>query len=93
MGKTIETLALLVANIGYSDKRDPGAGGTLIICPNSVLGHWQEEIQKHVLKDYLKVTEYYSNKRERDEGKLAEYDIVLTTYNVLATEFAYQDRG
>ena len=40
MGKTLEMLSLMLATIGESDMRDEGVGGTLIICPTSVLDHW-----------------------------------------------------
>ncbi|KAJ2722304.1 hypothetical protein GGI07_003386 [Coemansia sp. Benny D115] len=64
------------------------AGGTLIICPLSTMGNWEEQIAGHVRECGLSVYPYHGNTRVRNPKKLCQYDVVLTTYNVLQIEFS-----
>lgn len=70
---------------------------TLIVTPNSILPQWRSELAKHAPK--LKVMHYEgippANKKH-DEGKVLEdltvnYDVVLTTYQVLAREVHFAE--
>ncbi|KAJ2628504.1 hypothetical protein GGF44_004470, partial [Coemansia sp. RSA 1694] len=63
------------------------AGRTLIICPLSTLGNWEEQVQTHISPRSLSVYAYHGNTRARDPKQLCHYDIVLTTYNVLQIEY------
>ena len=48
---------------------------------------WRGEIEKYVAPGSLKVLLYHGAKRELDPVKLAEADVVLTTFNVLEMEY------
>lgn len=57
---------------------------TLIICPASLLIQWEQEIkQKTALSCYL----YHGTKRVRDINKLAEFDVVITSYQTCMSDF------
>lgn len=57
---------------------------TLIICPASLLTQWEQEIgQKTNLTCYL----YHGAKRIRNIDKLAEFDVVITSYQTCMSEF------
>lgn len=68
-------------------------GTTLIVCPNSILWQWNDEIHQHIVSDTLKVFVYEGQPQwamERQHPSkvinamdLAKADIVLTTYDVL----------
>ncbi|KAG0595364.1 hypothetical protein M758_UG160800 [Ceratodon purpureus] len=62
-------------------------GGTLIVCPMTLLGQWKSEFETHVAGDSLSVYAYYGQDRVRERKALLEHDIVLTTYGVVASEF------
>ena len=72
------------------------AKATLIICPEPILEQWQEEIEKHVHAGALKVFTYKgqnpslglggSPKDIVTAGDLSECDIVLCSYNALASD-------
>ncbi|KAJ1830459.1 DNA repair protein rad16 [Coemansia sp. RSA 2711] len=88
MGKTLQTIALLLVN---------GGGPTLVVCPTVALLQWKAEIE--LATDALSVLVYYGDDRKRlggggdgdgdggtvNEAELAKYDVVLTTYGVLET--------
>lgn len=59
---------------------------TLVVCPSSVLSTWITQLEQHTRRDSLKVYLYHGV-RMREPKELAKYDIVLTTYKTLASEF------
>lgn len=68
-------------------------GATLIISPNSICHQWVEEINKHIRSSSLRVLVYQGVKRHGflQPQKLAEQDVVITTYDVLRSELNYVD--
>jgi len=89
LGKTLEVIALIVA-----DKvAHPDAGPTLIISPVSVMSNWSGQIERHVSKDDpLRVLTYHGTKRKNMKPKdWDQYDVVITTYGTLSTE--YKSKG
>ncbi|XP_065683875.1 E3 ubiquitin-protein ligase SHPRH isoform X2 [Hydra vulgaris] len=64
---------------------------TLIVCPDTLLTQWVLEIEKHVKKDTLKYMVYKGIKQHKfiQPIYLAEYDIILTSFNTLRLDFNY----
>ncbi|TXG73707.1 hypothetical protein EZV62_002286 [Acer yangbiense] len=62
-------------------------GGNLIICPMTLLGQWKEEIETHSQPGSLSLYVHYGQSRQKDAYLLAQSDVVITTYGVLASEF------
>ena len=60
-------------------------GGSLIVVPLSVLEQWKTEINKHSRPGSMKVYEFYN--RGRRAADLQEYEVVMTTYDILAQEY------
>nr|KAF6398323.1 transcription termination factor 2 [Rousettus aegyptiacus] len=60
--------------------------GTLIICPASLIHHWKKEVEKRVSSNKLRVCLYHGPSRDQRAGVLSTYDIVITTYSLLAKE-------
>ncbi|TPX54578.1 hypothetical protein PhCBS80983_g05876 [Powellomyces hirtus] len=65
---------------------------TLIICPLSTVANWEEQIHSHVSKGALRVYVYHGPNRRQDAKNLATYDVVITTYNVLALEYGKEQK-
>ncbi|KAJ6137668.1 hypothetical protein N7471_004154 [Penicillium samsonianum] len=99
LGKTVEVIALISLNKRESQpiKVDPDGlkptGATLIITPPAILEQWKQELKEHA--PTLRVYHYNGIKRGREitddmiVDELAEFDVVLTTYNVIAKEIHY----
>ncbi|HWO98830.1 MAG TPA: DEAD/DEAH box helicase [Bacillus sp. (in: firmicutes)] len=82
LGKTVQLLAYM--SYVY-EKESPNA--FLIVCPTSVLGNWQKEIERFA--PHLNVYTHYGPKRWSGEAFLTEVekaDIVLTSYNILSMD-------
>ncbi|NXF58789.1 HLTF factor, partial [Ciccaba nigrolineata] len=67
---------------------DDGPRATLIVCPLSVLSSWIDQFEQHIHQDFhVNIYVYYGSDRSKDPSVLSEQDIVLTTYNILATDY------
>ncbi|XP_061861855.1 helicase-like transcription factor isoform X2 [Colius striatus] len=65
---------------------DPRA--TLILCPLSVLSNWIDQFEQHIHQDFhVNIYVYYGSDRSKDPSVLSAQDIVLTTYNILVTDY------
>ncbi|XP_065496614.1 helicase-like transcription factor isoform X2 [Caloenas nicobarica] len=65
---------------------------TLIVCPLSVLSNWIDQFDQHIHQDFhVNIYVYYGSDRNKDPAVLSEQDIVLTTYNILATDYGNRD--
>uniref|UniRef100_A0A8D2Q7B0 Helicase like transcription factor n=1 Tax=Varanus komodoensis TaxID=61221 RepID=A0A8D2Q7B0_VARKO len=71
-----------------TSQSDKNLRATLIICPLSVLSNWIDQFEQHVDPCVqLNVYVYYGSERSKDPVMLSRQDVVLTTYNVLATDY------
>lgn len=71
LGKTIEIIGTIVSNIKK----------TLIVVPRCLLEQWKKIIIETTDKSILL---FHGQKREKDIEIIKNYDIVLTTYNIIA---------
>eukprot|EP00029_Vermamoeba_vermiformis_P013409 TRINITY_DN832_c0_g1_i1.p1 TRINITY_DN832_c0_g1~~TRINITY_DN832_c0_g1_i1.p1 ORF type:complete len:1725 (-),score=428.66 TRINITY_DN832_c0_g1_i1:31-4932(-) len=73
--------------------------GTIIVCPESIIDQWHQEITKHTLPDTVSVLKYTGvrNLNFNKAGNivrakhLKDYDVVLTTYSVLRDDLYHID--
>ncbi|KAI4223136.1 MAG: hypothetical protein L6R36_005639 [Xanthoria steineri] len=82
LGKTLEMIALMIS--------DPvERGPTLIVSPLGVMSNWSTQIAHHVDPDHsLKVLTYHgSSRKQMTAEEMAGYDVTLTTYGTLSTEY------
>ncbi|GAB0489319.1 hypothetical protein MMPV_000536 [Pyropia vietnamensis] len=99
LGKTVELIALVTNSLSVSRALPMSGAGTvsspvtsratLIVCPVSLLQQWEVELDQRTTMrpgvEPLKVLRWYGSGRPRDPQHLAEYDIVLTTYGIVAS--------
>lgn len=65
-------------------------GGTLVVCPLSLLHQWEEEVQRH-LPDRWQVQLHHGRNRTSDPQELARCDLVVTTYDTISSDWARVD--
>jgi superfamily II DNA or RNA helicase len=84
LGKTHQAMALLasIANL-YRTYAEGSQHYFLIVCPTSVLYHWQEKLQQFL--PGLRVCTFYGTKRSL-EAFHQQYDILLTSYGIVRNE-------
>ncbi|GLV31363.1 lodestar [Carabus blaptoides fortunei] len=62
-------------------------GGTVVLCPATLLHQWNDEVEKYCTRNLLSVKMHHGPVRECNFVRLAEYDIVITTYQVAMREY------
>ena len=88
LGKTITCLSIILKQ---RSKREHGNGGTLVVCPVSLVGQWYKEAIRR-LGGSLRVYKYYGSSRKRDPEVLRSYDIIITTYGVVSSDVSFTHR-
>lgn len=77
LGKTIETIAFLL----HLKENQELSGPTLLICPTSVLGNWEREVQRFATNCSTLVHHGEKRKKGKPFAKQAQqYDLVITSY-------------
>ncbi|TIC99540.1 Helicase-like transcription factor [Colletotrichum higginsianum] len=77
LGKTLQVISLILTG---------GPGPTLIVAPLSVMSNWEQQIRRHVKQEHLpKIFTYHGNNKAT-KSELSQYQVVITSYNKLATE-------
>jgi SNF2-related domain/SNF2 Helicase protein/Helicase conserved C-terminal domain len=82
LGKTIQTIALLLL-----EQKSGRKGTHLLICPTSILGNWERELDK--FGPSLKVHVHHGSSRVSAaelKKMLKEYDLILSTYGIVQRE-------
>ncbi|MUT65850.1 DEAD/DEAH box helicase [Paenibacillus sp. NEAU-GSW1] len=80
LGKTIQFISYL----SHIKEQKLGTGSpSLLICPTSVIGNWQKELEKFA--PFIRVHVHYGPKREKGEeleAAVREADLVITSYSL-----------
>ncbi|RNB90274.1 DEAD/DEAH box helicase [Brevibacillus fluminis] len=84
LGKTVQFIAYLL-HVKESDQQQGASAGTpsLLVCPTSVLGNWQKELQRFAPE--LKVHLHYGTNRAKEHdfpASIRDADLVLTSYTL-----------
>ncbi|XP_015074495.1 ATP-dependent helicase rhp16-like [Solanum pennellii] len=99
MGKTVQAIALVLAKRGIGQAISdsgllspapcilPAVKGTLVICPVVAVIQWVNEIERFTTKGSNTIFVYHGANREKNIGRFAEYDFVITTYSTVETEY------
>ena len=94
LGKTLQCIALIASNSGYGNQHQDDKktnGPTLIVTPVAVMSNWQRQIKNHCVDKAFKVLIYHGTDREKDVKHIEKYDIVITTYGTLSSEYCNSD--
>ncbi|RYP61070.1 hypothetical protein DL770_009854 [Monosporascus sp. CRB-9-2] len=85
LGKTVQALALILAR----PSRDRARKTTLVVAPLALLRQWKREIETKVKPAHkLKTLIFHGPvKRSMTVANLLSYDVVLTTYGKIASEY------
>ena len=101
LGKTLSILALIVGSLNeahrFGMEAPPEADDdrvllrnsktTLLVAPLSTLANWEDQIATHVAPGTLKYYLYHGANRVSDIDELAEYDMIITTYSIMSSDY------
>ncbi|RMJ16006.1 hypothetical protein CDV36_004313 [Fusarium kuroshium] len=93
LGKTLSILSLICWSMDAFN--DPKAGlekptslTSLVVAPKSTITGWRNQIEKHIHPGQLSVATYHGTDRDRLAQQFRSYDIILTTYQTLRSDWA-----
>ncbi|KAG1464374.1 hypothetical protein G6F56_005096 [Rhizopus delemar] len=79
LGKTIQTMGLILSSLKPDEKAK-----TLIVTPLALIQQWADEIRSKTERGTLKVLVHHGQNRTKDVATFYKYDVVVTTYQVVA---------
>ena len=82
LGKTVTLIALHL----HRHDADPTAGPTLVVCPASLLGNWEQEVQRFA--PGVPVRRFHGGSRSLTDLAGSDPGFVLTTYGTLRRDHA-----
>lgn len=86
-GKTLSTIALIMHNKPPVTEGTHGAAN-LVVTPTSVLHQWAAEIRERIEPEFRpRVLVYHGLNRQKFAADLHLFDVVITSYGVLSSEF------
>lgn len=83
LGKTVQWIAYLLKTREENRRLGIKDNPSLLICPTSVLGNWQKELER--FSPGLRVYLHYGSQRKKGEAFISSVkgaDLVMTTYNL-----------
>jgi hypothetical protein len=99
LGKTLSMLSLVaqgmedskafakrVPPIASDAKLKTNSRATLLICPLSVVANWEIQIKDHLREDTFNTLVYHGINRTSDYRELKDHDVVITSYQTIATD-------
>lgn len=97
LGKTLQSISLILTNpkpevdVDEYEKRKLPSGlekCTLVVAPLALIRQWELEIKDKVEKSHsLRVIVHHGPQRTKNYKELRKYDVVITTYQILVSEF------
>ncbi|KAL4819445.1 SNF2 family N-terminal domain-containing protein [Aspergillus spinulosporus] len=85
LGKTIQIISLILSDSQPKTKESSKA--TLIISPVGVMSNWRNQIQEHTKPEQAPRVLIYHGPGKKEDANLDHYDVVVTSYGTLATEY------
>jgi SNF2 family DNA or RNA helicase len=97
LGKTLQSIALVISNprpkgpdLEDGKRKFPAAMEkcTLVVAPLALIRQWEVEIKDKVADTHqLRVCVHHGPQRTKKFADLKKYDVVITTYQILVSEF------
>ncbi|KXN85344.1 Putative SWI/SNF-like matrix-associated actin-dependent regulator [Leucoagaricus sp. SymC.cos] len=91
LGKTLTMLSLIIATKG--DESPTTSKTTLIVSPLSILSNWEKQVEGHCAPGAISACVYYGSNRNMSVEELKSYDVVITTYQTITSEYGSLDAG
>lgn len=103
LGKTLSILSLVASSLTEAsewEKAKPhpdlvhslpsirNTRTTLLVAPLSAVNNWVGQIKEHVVENGLSYYVFHGSNRTSDVDKLAQYDMVITTYSIVLSELS-----
>ena len=92
LGKTLQASAIVASDIAESrarnDEKDPTS---LIICPSTLVAHWEYEIEKYIDSSIMKPLQYVGSSQDRVtlRSQFDRFNIIITSYDIIRKDIDF----
>ena len=87
LGKSLSIISLIAGCWSASNTPLPDGKVTILVVPASLVRTWEDELVRHVRPKTLRWKVYHGPNRFKSIQDTLSCDLVITTYNFLATEW------
>ncbi|KAF8424844.1 SNF2 family N-terminal domain-containing protein [Tirmania nivea] len=100
LGKSLSILSLIVhslpvlgietrdENLGHIPNTPSRNKATLVVTTKTILSQWEDQVKQHIAAGKLRTFRYHGDSRAVVWKELASYDVIFTTYETVAQEWA-----
>ncbi|KAM0844019.1 hypothetical protein ACQ4PT_057332 [Festuca glaucescens] len=92
LGKTLQASAIVASDIAESrarnDDKDPKS---LIICPSTLVAHWEYEMEKYIDSSIMKPLQYVGSSPDRIllRSEFDKYNVIITSYDIIRKDIDF----
>ncbi|OAX84217.1 hypothetical protein ACJ72_01403 [Emergomyces africanus] len=86
LGKTLQIISLILTDSAPRTK--DSSKTTLIVAPLGVMSNWRDQIKQHIHSDQGLQVLIYHGVGKKEAKNLNDYDVVITTYGALVSDYA-----
>ncbi|XP_062180641.1 TATA-binding protein-associated factor BTAF1-like [Phragmites australis] len=92
LGKTLQASAIVASDIAESrarnDDKDPTS---LIICPSTLVAHWEYEIEKYIDSSIMKPLQYIGSSQDRFmlRSQFDKFNVIITSYDIIRKDIDF----
>ena len=93
LGKSLSMISLFANDQSQADYIGSELTPNLLIVPSSLLQTWEDELERHLFPGALRYCKYHGPQRSSQNTRMLSYELVITTYDVVAIEWRNLDIG
>lgn len=92
LGKTLQASAIVASDIAESrarnDDKDPKS---LIICPSTLVAHWEYEVEKYIDSSIMKPLQYIGSSQDRMtlRAQFDKFNVIITSYDIIRKDIDF----
>lgn len=92
LGKTLQASAIVASDIAEARARNDDKNLTsLIICPSTLVAHWEYEIEKYIDTSILKPLQYVGSSQDRVtlRSQFDKVNVIITSYDIVRKDIDF----
>ena len=93
LGKSLSMISLIATDRCTSTQTPSQPRKTLLIVPSSLLQTWEAELIRHLHPGALRYLKYHGTNRTAAIEVMLSHDIILTSYDIVASEWRQIDQA
>ncbi|KAF8783592.1 hypothetical protein HU200_000532 [Digitaria exilis] len=92
LGKTLQASAIVASDIAeLRTRNDDKDAASLIICPSTLVAHWEYEIEKYIDSSVMKPLQYVGSSQDRValRSQFNMFNVIITSYDIVRKDIDF----